>query len=122
MQLQKPKTITFGPAAPLNQLHTHPSDMDQQKQNALAESMDPGYPKVIEETSQMVGSLKTPKDGRMQNEINLKVDLDVSKVGLSDQGPRIMTMVQDSWYDQDPVWPQVKGQYLIIRFHRRMSL
>lgn len=66
-----PKSTTFSPAAPLNQLQSHSSDVDNQKV-------------LVEWFSQMEGSLKTPKDKRRLNETNY-IDLEAFQVGLSDQ-------------------------------------
>ena len=76
--------------------------MDQQKQKTLVEFMGPGYLKVTEGASRMEGSLNTSKDGRMQNETNLKVYFEVCQNRLSDLEPRTKTMVHNSWADVDP--------------------
>ena len=78
--------------------------MDQQKQKALAlvEFMGSGHLKVTEGASRMEGSLNTPKDGRMQNETNFKVDFEVCQVRLLDLEPRTKTMVHNPWADVDP--------------------
>ena len=91
----KPKTITFGPAAPLSQPQTHPHEMSKQKQNVLVTSMGPGYPKVIEGISQMESSLKTTE--RVQKESNSNFNLEMCSTGQSDQEPRTRTLVHGFW-------------------------
>lgn len=88
-----PKTNTFSSASPMSQPSTHPSAMSQQKQNSLFEVMGPGYPAVIQEASQMVGSLKTAV------ELNPEFDLEVCQTGQTSKEPRTISMVYCSWGD-----------------------
>ena len=88
-----PKTNTFSSASPMSQPSIHLSTMSQQKQNSLFETMGPGYPTVIQEASQMVGSLKTVV------ELNHEFDLEVCQTGQRSKEPRTISMVHSSWGD-----------------------
>ena len=65
----------------------------------LTGTMGSGYPAASEGASQMDGSLKTAVEARVHDEPNFKGDFEVCQAGQSNQQPRTMSMVQDSWAD-----------------------